>query len=115
MWTLTPCSEIPSSAAMALLVLPCATLRRMTCCLGGRGRGSATNESIGTLGHYAPPVTSVVLKEALEDDTPSWHNFYVGAAGARVGFICRAPAHLDRNGALVDHLTIHETAWAYCP
>jgi hypothetical protein len=25
-----------------------------------------------------------------------------------------APAHL-RNGALVDHLTIHETEWAYCP
>lgn len=26
-----------------------------------------------------------------------------------------APEHLDRNGALVDHLTIHETDWAYCP
>jgi hypothetical protein len=39
----------------------------------------------------------------------------VGTAGARVAFICRAPAHLDKNGALVDHLTIHDTAWAYCP
>jgi hypothetical protein len=39
----------------------------------------------------------------------------VGTAGARVVFICRAPAHLDKNGALVDHLTIHEKAWAYCP
>ena len=39
----------------------------------------------------------------------------VGTAGARVGFICVAPGHLDKNGALVDHLTIHETGWAYCP
>ena len=39
----------------------------------------------------------------------------MGTAGARVGFICMAPAHLDNNGALVDHLTIHETDWAYCP
>lgn len=39
----------------------------------------------------------------------------VGSAGARVAFICVAPAHLDKNGALVDHLTIHETDWAYCP
>jgi hypothetical protein len=39
----------------------------------------------------------------------------VGAAGARVGFICMTPAHLDKNGASVDHLTIHETDWAYCP
>lgn len=36
-------------------------------------------------------------------------------ASARVGFICMAPAHLDKNGPLVDHLTIHETDWAYCP
>ena len=36
-------------------------------------------------------------------------------AGARVGFMCVAPAHLDKNGAVVDHLTIHETDWAYCP
>ena len=39
----------------------------------------------------------------------------VGTAGARVGFVCTAPSHLEKNGALVDHLTIHETAWAYCP
>jgi hypothetical protein len=39
----------------------------------------------------------------------------VGTVGARVAFICMAPAHLDKNGALVDHLTIHETDWAYCP
>ena len=26
-----------------------------------------------------------------------------------------AAAHLDKNGVLVDHLTIHETDWAYCP
>ena len=39
----------------------------------------------------------------------------MGTAGARVGFICMAPEHLDRNGALVDHLTIHESDWAYCP
>jgi hypothetical protein len=38
----------------------------------------------------------------------------MGTAGARIGFICTAPAHLDKNGALVDHLTIHETDWAYC-
>jgi hypothetical protein len=40
---------------------------------------------------------------------------YMGTAGARVGFVCMAPAHLDKNGALVDHLTIHEKDWAYCP
>lgn len=39
----------------------------------------------------------------------------VGTASARVGFICIAPGHLDRDGALVDHLTIHESEWAYCP
>jgi hypothetical protein len=26
-----------------------------------------------------------------------------------------APAHLDKNGAAVDHLTVHEGEWAYCP
>lgn len=26
-----------------------------------------------------------------------------------------AQAHLDKNGALVDHLTIQEKEWAYCP
>jgi hypothetical protein len=36
-------------------------------------------------------------------------------AGARIGFVCMEPAHLEKNGALVDHLTIHETDWAYCP
>lgn len=35
--------------------------------------------------------------------------------GALVGFICMAPEHLDRNGAVVDHLTIHDSDWAYCP
>jgi hypothetical protein len=39
----------------------------------------------------------------------------MGTAGARVGFICTARAHLDRNGVLVDHLTIHGADWAYCP
>ena len=39
----------------------------------------------------------------------------MGTVGARIGFICMAPEHLDKNGALVDHLTIHETDWAYCP
>jgi hypothetical protein len=39
----------------------------------------------------------------------------MGTAGARVGFICVAPAHLEKDGALVDHLTIHQTDWAYCP
>lgn len=38
-----------------------------------------------------------------------------GAAGARVGYVCMAAAHLNNNGALVDHLTIHQTDWAYCP
>jgi len=42
-------------------------------------------------------------------------NGYVGLTGARIGFICMAPAHLDKNGALVDHLTIHAKDWAYCP
>jgi hypothetical protein len=39
----------------------------------------------------------------------------VGTAGARVEFFCVAPEHLSKNGALVDHLTVHERAWAYCP
>jgi hypothetical protein len=39
----------------------------------------------------------------------------MGTAGARIGFMCMAAAHLDQNGALVDHLTIHKTDWAYCP
>ena len=39
----------------------------------------------------------------------------MGTAGARIAFVCTAPAHLQKNGALVDHLTIHDTAWAYCP
>jgi hypothetical protein len=34
---------------------------------------------------------------------------------ARIGFICVTAAHLDRNGAAVDHLTVHENEWAYCP
>jgi hypothetical protein len=42
-------------------------------------------------------------------------NVRVGTTGARIAFICVAPAHLERNGALVDHVTIHETDWAYCP
>jgi hypothetical protein len=42
-------------------------------------------------------------------------NGNVGTASARVAFVCRAPAHLDNNGALVDHLTVHEKEWAYCP
>ena len=39
----------------------------------------------------------------------------VGTVGAKIGFICMAPAHLDKNGAVVDHLTIHQADWAYCP
>ncbi len=39
----------------------------------------------------------------------------MGTAGARVGFVCMAAAHLGKNGALVDHLTVHEKDWAYCP
>jgi hypothetical protein len=39
----------------------------------------------------------------------------MGTAGARVGFFCVARAHLSQNGALVDHLTIHDQEWAYCP
>ena len=39
----------------------------------------------------------------------------MGTAGARIGFVCTASAHLQKNGPLVDHLTIHDTAWAYCP
>ena len=39
----------------------------------------------------------------------------MGTAGPRVGFICTAPAHLSKNGALADHLTIREKEWAYCP
>jgi hypothetical protein len=39
----------------------------------------------------------------------------MGTAGPRIGYVCWARAHLDRNGALVDHLTIHDKEWAYCP
>jgi len=39
----------------------------------------------------------------------------MGTAGARVGYVCMAAAHLTKNGALVDHLTIHQTDWAFCP
>jgi hypothetical protein len=42
-------------------------------------------------------------------------NGSVGIAGARVAFLCRTPQHLDKNGVLVDHLTVHEKQWAYCP
>jgi hypothetical protein len=39
----------------------------------------------------------------------------MGTGSASVGFICDSPEHLDENGALSDHLTIHENQWAYCP
>lgn len=40
----------------------------------------------------------------------------MGTAGAQVGFICMTGAHLaKKDGALVDHLTVHEKEWAYCP
>ena len=39
----------------------------------------------------------------------------MGAAGARIGFVCVASAHLNKNGALVDHLTIQDKQWAFCP
>ncbi|HEV8536116.1 MAG TPA: hypothetical protein VGR87_10430 [Candidatus Limnocylindria bacterium] len=28
--------------------------------------------------------------------------------------MCVKPAHLDKSGALADHITIHEKDWAYC-
>src|SRR5258706_10415481 len=115
MCTLTPCSEIPSCAAMSLLVLPRATFRRITCCLGVSGRWIGTNESICTFGHYPLDVTAVLPEGALVMTDRHRPNGPVGTAGARVGFICVAPEHLDKNGALVDHLTIHENDWAHCP
>ncbi len=36
-------------------------------------------------------------------------------AGARIALVCVTPAHQRKNGALVDHLTVHEREWAYCP
>lgn len=39
----------------------------------------------------------------------------MGIQGARIAFLCRAPEHLDKNEVLVDHLTVHEKRWAYCP
>jgi len=39
----------------------------------------------------------------------------MGTAGARIGFLCMTAAHLGKNGVLVDHLTVHEKEWAYCP
>jgi hypothetical protein len=39
----------------------------------------------------------------------------MGTAGAQIGFVCMSSAHLSANGALADHLTIHEKEWAYCP
>lgn len=42
-------------------------------------------------------------------------NLGVGTVGARIGFVCTEPAHLDQNGTPSDHLTIHDRAWAYCP
>jgi hypothetical protein len=56
-----------------------------------------------------------LAKKALEMTGVMAANVRVGTTGAKVAFICVAPAHLAKNGALVDHLTIHETDWAYCP
>ncbi len=39
----------------------------------------------------------------------------MGTAGPRIGFICMAGPHLSSNGKPVDHLTIHQSEWAYCP
>jgi len=39
----------------------------------------------------------------------------MGTARPTVAFICMSPAHLQKNGALVDHLTIRDKMWAYCP
>ena len=39
----------------------------------------------------------------------------MGTAGATIGFLCMRPEHLDKNGAAVDHITVHEREWAYCP
>ena len=39
----------------------------------------------------------------------------MGTAGARIAFLCAKPAHVGKNGAAKDHLTIHEGVWAYCP
>lgn len=29
-------------------------------------------------------------------------------------FVCTAQDHINKNGTLSDHLTIHESQWAYC-
>jgi hypothetical protein len=36
-------------------------------------------------------------------------------AGPRIAYVCTAPAHLEKNGPLADHLTIKDKDWAYCP
>jgi hypothetical protein len=33
---------------------------------------------------------------------------------ALVAYICMRPEHRDADGAIPDHLTIHEGAWGYC-
>jgi hypothetical protein len=38
----------------------------------------------------------------------------MGTAGPKVGFMCVATAHLEKNGAPVDHLTIVDRDWAFC-
>ena len=35
--------------------------------------------------------------------------------GGSVRFVCTAQAHMSQSPKLVDHLTIHEQQWAYCP
>ena len=34
---------------------------------------------------------------------------------ALVAYICMRPEHRDADGAIPDHLTVHEKEWAYCP
>jgi hypothetical protein len=80
------------------------------------GRWIGTNESIWTFGHYAGDCTAVLPEVLLEMTRHHGANRRaMGTAGARVAFVCMASAHQRKNGALVDHLTVHEREWAYCP
>jgi hypothetical protein len=39
----------------------------------------------------------------------------MGTAKPLIGFMCTSAAHLGKNGTQVDHISVHERAWAYCP
>src|SRR6266571_993842 len=116
MCTFTPCSEITSSAAMPRLVLPRATALRITSCLGVSGRWIGTDRKYMNLRPLRFWSLRAYWPKSHLRDAASWPGMVsVGTAGARVGFLCTAPSHVNKNGAVVDHLTIHETDWAYCP